>query len=142
MRKNNFVVFTKTILSALLFVAAISFSSCSKEHLTDTVKTNINGTEWEASHEGNVYTLTFENGAYTFDYVHMGARRSVTGEYLQSGLDITFQHRSFVSTYTTFGSLSLKEGEISKIGSNMTVTVYDVASNYVVYTLNFHLVYK
>ncbi|MBE6195244.1 MAG: hypothetical protein E7140_05900 [Rikenellaceae bacterium] len=142
MRKNNFIVFTKTILSALLFVAALSLSSCGKEHLTELVKTNVNGSEWEALHEGDVYTLKFENGTYTFDYVYMGMANSITGDYSQSGLDIDFQHRGLVSTYATYDTLSLKDGEISKVGSSMTVAVYDTVSNYEVYTLNFHLVYK
>lgn len=142
MRKNNFIVFTKTILSTLLFLAIACFTSCSKEPLTDIVKTNVSGSEWEATHEGDVYTLKFENGTYTFDYVYRGMTDSITGKYSQSGVDITFQHSDFISTYSAYNSLSLKEGEISKIGSNMTVTVYDAVSDYVAYTLHFHLIYK
>lgn len=138
MKKSYFMVFAKTVLSVLVFAAAITLSSCSKENVTDSVKTNVNGTEWEAMHEGETFTLTFANGNYTFDYAYQTQKGQVTGKFSQSGVDITFEEKNFL----TYAYHTLHAGEIAQIGSNMTVSVYDVSSNHEAYTLNFHLVYK
>jgi len=137
MKKNNFIVFTKSIFAVLLIATTLILSSCSNDSITDRVKKDVDDSEWSALYYGNQYYLTFDDGEYTLSYIYDGNRESITGHYSQKGVYLTFQEITFF-THTT---LALKRGNISQMGSEMIVPIYDMSTNDVLYTFEFKLEY-
>jgi len=136
MNKKNFVVFTKTILSILLFGATLSLYSCSDDFAINEVKKDVDDSEWYTTYNGHIMYLSFDDGEYTLLYTDLGERHTIRGLYTQKGLGITFQEVEFFIDNTT---LLLKRGNISQIGSKMSVPIYDAATDKVVQTVEFSL---
>lgn len=136
MNKKNFVVFAKTILSILLFGATLSLYSCSDDFAINEVKKDVDDSEWHATYNYQIMHLSFDDGEYTLLYTDLGERHSTRGLYTQKGLNITFQEVEFFIDNTT---LLLKRGNISQIGSKMSVPIYDAATDKVVQTVEFSL---
>ena len=137
MKTNNFVVSTRTLLATLLVATTLILSSCSKDSILDRVKRDVDDSEWSATHYGNQYYLSFDDGQYILDYTYDGRRVSIDGRYTQKGVNITFQEIEFLTSV----SLVMKNGNITQIGSEMIVPLYDSTTGNILYTLNFQLDY-
>ena len=135
MNKQNFVVFTKTILSILFLGATLSLYSCNDGFDLNDVKKDVDDSEWHALYNDNIMRLSFDDGEYLLRYSYRGDNNAVRGLYTQKGLSITFQEVEFVIDQNLF----LKSGNISQIGSSMSVPIYDVATGKVVQTVEFSL---
>ena len=136
MGNKYLVVFAKTILSILLFGATLSLYSCSDDFAINEVKKNVDDSEWHATYNYQIMHLSFDDGEYTLLYTSQGERHSTRGLYTQKGLSITFQEVEFFMDNT---ALLLKRGNISQIGSKMSVPIYDAATDKVVQTVEFSL---
>lgn len=100
-------------LSAAVAMCMMPLSSCSKGDEPRSPEANIksvDGTEWYNSKA----KIKFSNGRYTINCAVPGS-----GTYSQNGSHITFSGNLIV---IDGGGALLKEGEISKYGSTMTVT--------------------
>jgi hypothetical protein len=99
------------------------------------VKKDVDDSEWHALYNDNIIRLSFDDGEYLLRYSYRGDNNAVRGLYTQKGLSITFQEVEFVIDQNLF----LKSGNISQIGSSMSVPIYDVATGKVVQTVEFSL---